>query len=82
MSDHIGFNPTYFSVFFKKETGKNFSEYLTELRIKNAKLYLISTNMDIADIAEEVGYNDLKYFSKLFKKLTGINPSEYRKLYG
>ena len=82
VSDHIGFNPTYFSVFFKKETGKNFLEYLTELRIKNAKLYLISTDMDIADIAEEVGYNDLKYFSKLFKKLTGINPSEYRKLYG
>ncbi len=82
VSDHIGFNPTYFSVFFKKETGKNFSEYLTELRIKNAKLYLISTDMDIADIAEEVGYNDLKYFSKLFKRLTGINPSEYRKLYG
>jgi two-component system response regulator YesN len=82
VSDHIGFNPTYFSVFFKKETGKNFSEYLTELRIKSAKLYLISTDMDIADIAEEVGYNDLKYFSKLFKKLTGINPSEYRRLYG
>ncbi len=82
VSDHIGFNPTYFSVFFKKETGKNFSEYLTELRIKNAKLYLISTDMDVADVAEEVGYNDLKYFSKLFKKLTGINPSEYRKLYG
>lgn len=82
VSDHIGFNPTYFSAFFKKETGKNFSEYLTELRMKNAKFYLISTTMDIADVAEEVGYNDLKYFSKLFKKATGINPSEYRKLYG
>ncbi|HEX3016958.1 MAG TPA: response regulator [Caproicibacter sp.] len=82
VSEHIGFNATYFSVFFKKETGKNFSEYLMELRIKNAKLYLISTDMDLADIAEEVGYSDLKYFSKLFKKATGINPSEYRKLYG
>lgn len=82
VSDHIGFNPTYFSSFFKKETGKNFSEYLTELRMKNAKLYLISTEMELADIAEEVGYNDLKYFSKLFKKSTGINPSKYRKLYG
>lgn len=82
VSDHIGFNPTYFSVFFKKETGKNFLEYLTELRIKNAKLYLISTDTDIMDIAEEVGYNDIKYFSKLFKKVTGISPSEYRKLYG
>lgn len=82
VSDHIGFNPTYFSAFFKKETGKNFSEYLTELRMKNAKLFLISTDMEIADVAEEVGYNDMKYFSKLFKKATGISPSDYRKLYG
>ena len=82
VSNHIGFNPTYFSVFFKKETGKNFSEYLTELRMKNAKLCLISSNRDIADIAEEVGYSDIKYFSKLFKKVTGLTPSEYRKLYG
>ena len=82
VSEFTGFNPTYFSVFFKKETGKNFSSYLTELRIKNAKSYIVSTDMDIADIAAEVGYNDLKYFSKLFKKMTGINPTEYRKLYG
>lgn len=82
VSNHIGFNPTYFSAFFKKETGKNFSEYLTELRMKNAKLCLISSDRDIADIAEEVGYGDIKYFSKLFKKVTGLSPSEYRKLYG
>jgi Response regulator containing CheY-like receiver domain and AraC-type DNA-binding domain len=82
VSEFTGFNPTYFSVFFKKETGKNFSEYLTELRMKNAKSYIVSTDMDIADIAAEVGYNDLKYFSKLFKKATGINPTEYRRLYG
>lgn len=82
VSEYTGFNPTYFSVFFKKETGKNFSEYLTELRMKNAKSYIVSTDMDIADIAAEVGYSDLKYFSKLFKKATGINPTEYRRLYG
>jgi two-component system response regulator YesN len=82
VSGFVGFNPTYFSVLFKKETGRNFSEYLTDLRMKNAKTYLVSTDMDIADIAAEVGYGDLKYFSKLFKKSTGINPTEYRKLYG
>ena len=66
---------------FKKETGKNFLEYVTELRIQNAKNYLIQTNYDIAEVASAVGYNDLKYFSKLFKKTTGLNPSEFRKLY-
>ena len=73
-------NAAYFSTLFKKETGKNFLEYVTELRIQNAKNYLIQTNYDIAEVASAVGYNDLKYFSKLFKKTTGLNPSEFRKL--
>ena len=81
VSEYIGFNAAYFSRLFKKETGKNFLEYVTELRIQNAKNYLIQTNYDIAEVASAVGYNDLKYFSKLFKKTTGLNPSEFRKLY-
>lgn len=81
VSSHIGFNPAYFSSLFKKETGKNFMEYVMELRIQHAKQYLIQTEYTIDDIAREVGYTDLKYFSKLFKKLTGLSPSEFRKLY-
>lgn len=81
VSEQIGFNPAYFSTLFKKETGKNFLEYVTELRIKKAKNYLMQTDYDIAEIASSVGYGDLKYFSKLFKKNTGLSPSEFRKLY-
>ncbi|MFA9464890.1 MAG: AraC family transcriptional regulator [Velocimicrobium sp.] len=82
VSGMIGFNPAYFSTLFKKETGKNFTEYITEIRVQNAKQIIVKTNMDISDVAVEVGYSDLKYFSKLFKKITGVSPSEYRKLYG
>lgn len=82
VSNVVGFNPAYFSSLFKKETGKNFTEYLLEVRVLNAKQYLTQTNMEIADISAEIGYSDVKYFSKIFKKLTGVNPSEYRKLYG
>lgn len=82
VSNTVGFNPAYFSSLFKKETGKNFTEYLLEVRVLNAKQYLTQTNMEIADISAEIGYADVKYFSKIFKKLTGVNPSEYRKLYG
>ncbi len=81
VSAYIGFNPAYFSSLFKKETGKNFMEYVMELRIHNSKQLLIQTTKDIADIAMEVGYTDLKYFSKLFKKISGLNPSEFRRLY-
>ncbi|NCB93101.1 MAG: response regulator [Clostridia bacterium] len=77
----IGFNATYFSTVFKKETGKNFLDYLTQVRMNKAKQLLCSGDKSVNDVAEEVGYQDLKYFSKLFKKATGISPSEYKKLY-
>lgn len=81
VSNIVGFNPTYFSYFFKKETGMNFLEYLTELRVSRAKELLVDTKQSVADIGISVGYLDLKHFSKLFKKMTGLNPSEYRKFY-
>lgn len=74
-------NPSYFSDFFKKETGVNFSEYVINYRIEIAKELLKNIQYRIADVSEMVGYKDEKYFSKLFKKVVGINPAEYKKLY-
>ncbi|MDO4616193.1 MAG: response regulator [Lachnospiraceae bacterium] len=81
VSRAVGFNSTYFSSLFKKETGMNYQDYLTELRMMKAKELLSETNLSLAEVAEQVGYTDLKYFSRLFKRATGINPSEYKKLY-
>ncbi len=77
----IGFNATYFSTLFKKETGMNFLEYVTIVRIKAAKQLLSDSKKSILDISHEVGYNDFKHFTKQFKKVTSLTPSEYRKLY-
>ena len=81
VSSAAGFNATYFSTLFKKETGQNFVDYLTDLRIGKAKELLSGEDLSVQDVAEMVGYQDLKYFSKLFKKLTGVSPSDYKKLY-
>jgi len=81
VSSQVGFNSTYFSTLFKKETGQNFLEYLTDTRIQAAKLLLADTNRSVNQVSEEVGYIDTKHFTKLFKKSTGLTPSEYRKLY-
>ena len=81
VSTAVGFNATYFSTLFKKETGQNFMDYLTELRISKAKELLCGEELSVQDVAEQVGYRDLKYFSRLFKKLTGVSPSDYKKLY-
>lgn len=81
VSGIAGFSPSYFSYLFKKETGGNYLEYLSDLRIKKAKDLLRGTRRGVADICAAVGYSDIKHFTKTFKKITGISPREYRKLY-
>lgn len=82
LSDHVSLNATYFSSAFKRETGQTFLDYVTRVRIDVAKELLADTDMGISDIAERVGYSDIKYFYKRFKRFAGLGPKEYRKLYG
>lgn len=76
-----GLSSTYLSTVFKKDTGMTFLEYLSKVRMEEAKNLLKSTNISIASICEEVGYNDVRHFTKLFIKYSGLKPNEYRKLY-
>jgi len=64
---------------FKKETGQNFINYLTNIRIEKAKELLRSTNLKSYEIAYKVGYDNPTYFSTVFKKLTGMTPLDYKK---
>ena len=81
IAEQEGFNVSYFSTLFKKETGQTFIEYLTAVRMEEAKRLLKETNLSVALICESVGYSDLKHFTATFRKSSGIKPSEYRKLY-
>lgn len=68
----------YFSKFFKESAGKNFVDYLTELRISKSKEILTDMNISIKEVCYTIGYSDPNYFSKIFKKVTGMTPTEYR----
>ncbi|MEH7095747.1 response regulator transcription factor [Neobacillus vireti] len=81
VADHVHLNPSYLSVLFKDHVKLTFSEYVTRRRIQRAKELLMSTNLPIADIAEESGYKTAKYFIKIFKEMEGETPSAYRKNY-
>ena len=70
---------TYFSTMFKKETGKSFVNFLTELRLEQAITLLNTTDYKTYIIAENVGYSEANYFSYVFKKKFGMSPSKYRK---
>jgi YesN/AraC family two-component response regulator len=75
----VHMNPSYLSQLFKQEMHINFIDYVSSLRIKEAKLLLTSTTLRISEIACRLGYSDIAYFSNMFRKLTGVSPSEYRK---
>lgn len=72
-------NFTYCSELFKKVTGKTFSEYLTQLRMKKAAELLTSGLMSVEEACNKVGYRDYYYFNKVFKKSFGTTPSKYKK---
>lgn len=71
-------NPQYLCRLFKKEIGRNFSDYVNAVRIEKSQQLLALTEYSIVDISIEVGYDNVTYFNRLFKRYTGITPSEYR----
>ncbi|MNC80583.1 HTH-type transcriptional activator Btr [compost metagenome] len=71
-------NPYYFSVFFKKHTGQNFKQFVTDIRMKLAVKLLVHSDCLLYEIAEQVGYQSARQFSEMFRKNFGMLPNEYR----
>ena len=78
VSQRVDISSYYFSKIFKEETGGNFIEYLTGLRMEEAKRLLEDTDLSIKEVCSEVGYSDPNYFSRNFKKYEGTTPTEAR----
>lgn len=78
VAKNVNISYHYFSKMFKQQTGKNFTDYLTDLRIEKSMDMLEKTQKSIKDISLELGYNDSNYFCKIFKRITGLTPTEYR----
>ncbi len=71
---------SHLSRVFKKNTGSNFSEYLTERKMEEAARLLIQEpKMKVAEISDLLGYGNPTYFLSRFKTKFGISPSAYRK---
>jgi AraC-like DNA-binding protein len=69
----------YLSQLFRDVTGSSVINYIVRFRIEKAKEILEETDRPIYEIAESVGFHDIKHFSKTFKKVIGTSPSAYRK---
>ena len=63
----------------KKELGLPFQDYLIQERMKKAKLLLLTTDLKVYEVAEQVGFEDMNYFSQRFKQIVGVTPRQFKK---
>ncbi len=73
----VDLSPAYLSILFKEEVGMSYIKYLTNLRIKKAKEYLLE-DYKVTQVSEMVGYNNYRHFCDIFKKYVGLSPNEYK----
>lgn len=79
VADLIAMSETSFSRYFKSRTNKNFSDFLSQIRIAHACKLLVEDKMGITEICYESGFNNLSNFNRKFKELMNISPSIYQK---
>ena len=77
ISSMFNVSKSYFSRLFKKETGKNFKDYVTCLKINEAKNLLKTGKYTVKEVAYKVGFNNPLYFGQIFKKFVGMTPQNY-----
>ena len=74
----MNYSEAYFCKLFKQCFSCNFTAYLSEYRVGEAKKLLAVPTVNIKDIGKAVGYGDSNYFTKVFRRYTGVSPTEYR----
>lgn len=78
IAEILDISGSHLSRTFKKETDYTVLSYITQYRIRKAKVLLSDYRNKVYEVSSLVGYRDNTYFSSIFKKITGISPSEYQ----
>jgi AraC-like DNA-binding protein len=73
----VGFSPGYLSMLFKEQLGTTIHQYITSVRIEQAKRFIRRGGATFTEIAERVGFSSIHHFSRIFRKETGVPPSRY-----
>lgn len=79
IASEVHITKSWFCSLFKKETGKTFGNYVTDLRLKKAATALATTEIKISQIAEDVGYKNASHFHRAFVEKYQMTPAEYRR---
>lgn len=79
LSRLFGMSPSYLSRTFKRVTGFSIISFLHLTRVREAQRLLAQTDDRVADIAQQVGFEQFAHFNRTFRKIVGTNPTRYRK---
>ena len=79
IAEYLNISKNYFCSLFKQETGYNFLEYVTKIKMEWAKMLLKEGSYKTYEVSEMLGYREASYFSRLFRKYTNQSPAEYKK---
>ncbi|WP_337951032.1 helix-turn-helix domain-containing protein [Paenibacillus sp. HWE-109] len=79
LAEQAQLSPRYFALKFKQVMGITFDQYLIRMRIDRAEHLLRYNGMNVTEVAEALGYNDLSFFSRQFKQIRGKTPSQMMK---
>ena len=78
LAERFGYHPKYLGRLFARQAGCTVKQFCTSIRVSRAKELLTKTNLSIADIARQVGYDYVTYFDRVFLEMTGLSPGQYR----
>lgn len=79
VASYAAMNTTAFCRFFKENTGKTFTQHITDMRIGYACKLLLNERWNIAEISLECGFESITHFNRCFKNHMGMSPTAYRK---
>jgi len=74
------YTPEYTSKLIKQSTGHTITHILQQVRIERAQILLQDTNLTVADIGVQIGYETTEHFIRTFKKFLQMTTSEYRRM--
>lgn len=80
VSSSVYLSPSYASRIFKENQSMTIIEYITKVKLEEAKKLLRDPKYQIDDVAEILGYHDASYFSKVFRRKEGMTPTQYRQI--
>jgi len=78
ISDQLKVSPRYLSDMLRTLTGQNAQQHIHNKLIEKAKDILVATNLTVAEIAYQLGFEHPQSFNKVFKRKTNISPVEFR----